>query len=547
MTEKKKWQLGIVLIGLCMTAFYLLHLGGYPLMEPDEGRYSEIPREMLATGDYITPRLNGVEYFEKPVLHYWITAGSFAVFGQTEAAARLWPAVAALLGICFTGWVGRSMFGGRTGTLAAVITGTSLLYIAIGSINILDMPLSLFITAALAFFYQAQRGGSRRWYAAAYLAMALGVLTKGLVAIVLPAGVFFWYAVLTRQWRLLREVLYLPGILLFFVVTAPWFWLVCQANADFFYFFFIREHFLRFATKMHDRYEPFWFFIPYIFLAVFPWTGFLPSLFAKDGIVRRTTSERNRRDIVYLLLWFGVIFLFYSLSDSKLIPYIVPCIPPLALLLAASLRRCEEEKRWLGWGLQGTVTLCVLFAAALIAYAFHSPYGAAGEFLLPGLGVCLPLLVGALAAWLVWKKTRQCAKAALVVAVMAFCFGIGLQQLSGLVAERRTAKYVSAAVAAIRQPGDRVACYGDYLQGMPFYLKERVLLVDYLGELEFGAQHASGAGWFLTKEEFPALWAGEHRLILAVKTNRLKNIFPEGKRRGATEVIVGNYTIITNK
>ena len=174
--------------------------------------------------------------------------------------------------------------------------------------------------------------------------MGFGVLTKGLVAIILPFGILFWYTILTKRPRLFLKLFYLPGILAFLIVTVPWFYLVCQANHDFFYFFFVREHFLRFTTKMHDRFPALVVLIPFVIIGMLPWTGFLLSLFSKKGVIRKTTSQRNRFDIIFLLLWFFIIFIFYSISDSKLVPYIMPCWMPLAILIAASIKTFLKMK-----------------------------------------------------------------------------------------------------------------------------------------------------------------------------------------------------------
>lgn len=246
-----------VVTALAAVLLYLAPLGSYPLMEPDEGRYAEIPREMVESGDFVTPRLNYVKYFEKPVLLYWANAANFMLFGENEFAARLFPALCALGGVFVTAAFGASLYGRRAGFIAGAVTATSLLYFAIGTINITDMPLTFFLTLAFASFYTARTSGRKRWYVVFYLASALAVLTKGLVGVFLPRLVIFVYILLTREWRLFVEPLYLPGLLLFFAACVPWFWLVCRENPDFFRFFFVQEHFLRYTTKMHGRYEPF--------------------------------------------------------------------------------------------------------------------------------------------------------------------------------------------------------------------------------------------------------------------------------------------------
>jgi 4-amino-4-deoxy-L-arabinose transferase-like glycosyltransferase len=321
-SEKRK-RLLVLGIALLILMVYFVPLGRHGLLEPDEGRYAEIPREMIESGDFVTPRLNYVKYFEKPVMLYWMNAASFLAFGENEFAARFPTALCAVLGALITALFCASIFGRRAGAVAGAVTALSLLYFAIGTITLTDMPLSLFMTAALCAFYYGHIKNDRRWFLAFYASVALGLLSKGLVAIVLPGGIIFWYIIFTRKWRLILDALYLPGIALFFVIAVPWFYMVSRENPDFLYFFFIREHFLRYATKIHSRYEPFWFFIPMIPVGLLPWTGFFFSLFSRESVLR-SPDDKNVKDAnIYLLCWFTVIFAFFSFSSSKLIPYFV--------------------------------------------------------------------------------------------------------------------------------------------------------------------------------------------------------------------------------
>lgn len=529
---------------LFLTVIYLLPRPGYPLMEPDEGRYSEIPREMRASGDYVTPRLNGVEYFEKPVLSYWLTAAAQKVFGENEFAGRFWPAVAALLGLAATAALAGAMYGFSTGLTSMLVTGTSLLYLGIGSINILDMPLSAFITWTMTAFWFGEHHKNRHWYLAAYVCMALGVLTKGLVAVLLPAGILFWYIICTKRWKLFRDYLYLPGFIVFFVLTVPWFAAVCWKNSDFFYFFFIQEHFLRYTTRMHERFEPFWYFVPMIIAGVFPWTGFLPGLFARDGVVRQPEGEDGRANVTFLLLWFGVILLFYSLSDSKLIPYVVPCIPPLGIMIASSLRRSVQLGKWLGGTLWTTTALSLIFSVGTVGYCVFGKAVAGNELIALAVTMSAPLTAGAVLA--LYAGTHQETRsAAVMLCFTAMCLSASLQGLFRVVADGRTALPVAKAIAAIRRPGDVVVNYKDYLQGLPFYLKTRVLLVDYRGELMFGSNHPRGQGWFISEDEFLKRWLyGEERLILAISRSRNEDPF---SLTAAVNLDIGNYRILVNR
>ena len=538
-----------IAIIFAILAIYLIPLGSHALIEPDEGRYSEIPREMIESGDFITPKLNYIKYFEKPVLHYWMNAISFMLFGQNEFAARLFTASCAILGIIATGALGSFIFGGASGLLSAIITAFSLLYFAIGTINITDMPLSFFITMALVSFYFAHIGENKKWYLLFYASMALGVLTKGLVAIILPGGVIFCYILITRKWKLFIEALYIPGIILFFLISVPWFWLVCKENPDFFHFFFIQEHFLRYATKMHGRYEPFWFFIPMIPAGLMPWTGFLFSLFSKKSILFSPANKKTKDSNIFLLAWFGVILLFYSLSSSKLIPYIVPCIPPLAILIAADISRMVENKRWHGHALLWNSGIALFFSTAFLAYAFFGDRVPSENTLPIAIKTSLGLLIGPfLALLLSHPKIKNFKAAVTALTLSSLIFIYSLLGVYAIIGETRSTKALSEVIIKEIQPEEIIVSYGEVLQGLPFYTKQRVMLVDYFGELEFGGKQKEGDGWFLTKEEFLPEWINKTRsFILVVEKKRMNLLFPDGNTRETKRIEIGDFIVIFNR
>ncbi|HEX9023662.1 MAG TPA: glycosyltransferase family 39 protein, partial [Geobacteraceae bacterium] len=335
---KKDLSLLAIFLGIA----FFQYLGRIPLMEPDEGRYAEIPREMLERGDFITPFLNYVKYFEKPPLHYWLNALSFSIFGQNEFAARFPGALMGLLTCLITYYAGRQLFCRRSGLFAALILGTSTGFLLQARIDITDLTLTCTLSASLLFFILAAREqGSRKglYYHLFYLCAALAVLAKGLIGIIFPGAIIFLHLAFTRNWRLLREMRPATGIPLFLLVAAPWFVAVSLKNPEFARFFFIHEHFERFLTKVHGRYQPFWYFVPVLAGTMLPWSFFIPSAF--KGIWRgRLSGDGQAR--LYLAIWALFIFIFFSKSDSKLIPYILPVFPPLALLMGSAFSRSMD-------------------------------------------------------------------------------------------------------------------------------------------------------------------------------------------------------------
>jgi 4-amino-4-deoxy-L-arabinose transferase-like glycosyltransferase len=330
---------GLWILLAVFAAGWFCNLGYRHLVKPDEGRYAEIPREMLASGDWLTPRLNGFKYFEKPPLQYWATAAAFSAFGTTEWAARLWPGFTGFLGVLLVFWTGNRLFGPPAGLLGAAVTGSAAIYVAIGHMLTLDMALSFFMSAAVFAFALAQRdaaseGERRRWMLMAWAAAALAVLSKGLIGIALPAGAVALYVLAERDWRLLERLHAFPGALLFLAIAAPWFAAVSAANPEFARFFFIHEHFERFLTREHDRYEPAWYFIPVVLLGILPW---IVALFPALARAWKRSPEARFHASRFLLVWCAVVFAFFSASSSKLGSYILPIFPALGLLVGSAL------------------------------------------------------------------------------------------------------------------------------------------------------------------------------------------------------------------
>ncbi|TMG75174.1 MAG: glycosyltransferase family 39 protein [Betaproteobacteria bacterium] len=245
---------GLWLLLAVFAAVWFCNLGYRHLFKPDEGRYAEIPREMTASGDWLTPRLNGFKYFEKPALQYWATAAAFGAFGQNEWAARLWPGLAGFFGVLLVFWAGNRLFAPPIGLYGALVAASSAMYVLIGHFLSLDMALAFFMSASVFAIALAQRDESgdkerRRWMLAAWAAAALAVLSKGLVGIVLPAGAVVLYVLIERDWKMWTRFHVVPGGLLFLAIAAPWFVAVSLANPEFFRFFFIHEHVDRFLTR----------------------------------------------------------------------------------------------------------------------------------------------------------------------------------------------------------------------------------------------------------------------------------------------------------
>jgi 4-amino-4-deoxy-L-arabinose transferase-like glycosyltransferase len=519
------WKRDLLLLAFGFALLYGPHLGRRALWSPDEGRYAEIPREMVATGDWITPRLNGVKYFEKPPLFYWIEAGALRLFGPAEWALRLAPALFALLGVLAVYAAGRNLFGRQAGLWAGVVLGTSLLWFGLGEAVTLDMAVSAFLTVALLAFLLASREADPRkrrlWIWVFYAAAAFATLTKGLIGIVIPGMVLGAWMLVTRDWknwrdwRLIRLALSPAGIALFLLIAAPWHLLVSRANPEFAWFYFVHEHFLRYTTKVHKRYEPIWFFLPILLAGLLPWTVFLPRAIRNAW---RTTAAavEERRAVLLLLLWAGLVFAFFSLSDSKLVPYILPVVPPLALLLGRDLAAAWESPRR-----RGLAYLVLLLFAGILGTAFlvlpKIPKAAEFADLLGGYAYALAasLLLMGLLPLLLDRMGRP--RAALVAAgvTAALFLSILAASLPPLDASRSVKALARDLLPRLR-PGDEVASYHDYFQDLPFYAGRTVTVAAWRGELDYGMTHEDVSRWMIGEEEFWRRWNGLGRVFLVV-------------------------------
>ncbi|WP_257308791.1 glycosyltransferase family 39 protein [Geothrix fuzhouensis] len=479
----------------------LLPLLVRPLWEPDEGRYAEIPREMLATGDWLTPRVNGVLYFEKPPLQYWLSAISMKLFGLNGAAARLPLALASGLMI-WAAWRLAKRLGARDARWAPFMAATGLLAFVVGQILTLDALFSAFLVAALAAFIEAvarrrEGQGGLGWTLAAFAFMAGAMLTKGLAQAILMGGIlvfslpFAWKDGALRR-AVLRTGFSPLGWLLYLILVTPWFWLVDRANPGHAQFFFIHEHFTRFLTHEHARQgSNNWLLDKLYFLGVLG-VGLLPWLSATVIGLKRTWAfllGRGPRGADHLARWIVgasvVAFLwpvaFFSLSGSKLPPYILPVLVPLAALACAFEREGEEPAalRRMGWELLvlGGIYLvgAAIFRKDLSGFAWMIALGAA----FAGLGL-----------WALRPKGLTASRLMVSIGAALWLLVLTAQTAAG------PGKSV-ADLARLAPPGAQWISYGTYFHGLPFYARTRAVVVAGTGELAYGRDHLVGAErWF---------------------------------------------------
>jgi 4-amino-4-deoxy-L-arabinose transferase-like glycosyltransferase len=515
------WLVWVFGLGIVVTYFSML--AHFALAEPDESRYAEIAREMLDLGDWVTPHLNYVKYFEKPPLIYWLTALSFRVFGMSEFVVRLWPALFGVLGILTAYVVGRSMYGTAVGQIAAALLATAPFYFGISQIVILDMPLSAVMAAALGAFWIAYADARRRRLGVVglYVATAFAVLIKGPVAAILTGGVILSFLVLQGSLRALRWVLSPLGICLFLAIAAPWFVLVSRRNPEFVDFFVIKQHLDRFLRPDEHR-EPLWFFAPLVFAGLLPWSGFV--LFAPRALgrfLRRLVTRRVSPGTLYCVVWSGLIFTFFSLSGSKLATYVLPIFCPLAVLMARFFQ-CVLDRHEVNLLRSGCIALLgvagVSLAAALVsAEVIDAPLM---PMILPrayaGAGV---LVLASIAALILLRRS------AVQPGFAVLLFGMLAVQMVAISGRGIAAQYRPLGLTIRQQAAaqDLVVIYRHYVQGITFYARRRAIMVDGRGELDFGSRQGNQQAFFWdTDGQLLDAWHSDRRVFLVINRSELE-------------------------
>ncbi len=549
------WIKDLLILGFVIGLLFSFMLGSRAFWEPDEGRYVEIPREMVATGNYVTPRLDGVIYLEKPALFYWLESASIKLFGLNQWSMRLWPALLGLFGCLAVYIAGRRLYGRTAGLIAAIVLATDVLYYALARIITIDMPITALLSISMLAFLLGTReppGLRRRGLMWAFYAFAaLALLAKGLIGIVFPGMVIGAWILVRNDWKLLRSI-YLPsGLVLLLAIAAPWHILVARANPTFLHYYFIRQHFERYLTTVAHRYEPVWFFVPITLAGLYPWTAFLFQALRRSWPASWADREQER-DALYLVLWAGLILIFFSLSDSKLIPYILPIFPPLAILIGRYL-----APAWNGSEVPGMrAGLWVLLAAsiALAVLMVAAPAVTAGT---PNIGIYVAMLsryLYAMAATLaagsvvalVFAYRRRPLAALVTTAIMGGLFLSILSSGLPLMNSRNSVKALAMDLKPLLGPHTEVMNYHAYYQDLPAYIGRTVTIVGFKGELAYGTTLENDSAWIINDRTFWKRWQS-HRTIYMLTTRALYRQLRAG-RKGRFRLLAtsGDNVLLTN-
>lgn len=529
---------------------WLYMLGARTLVPTDEGRYAEMAREMVATGDWITLRLNGIKYFEKPPLQNWMNAITFSLFGLGEWQARLWTGLCGLLGIAATAYTGAKVFNRNVGITAGLVLASSFWWAGFGHVNTLDMGLSGMMTLTICGLLLAQRDEAsaterRNAMLIAWAGMALATMSKGLIGFVLPGAVLVIYTGVSRDWAIWTRLHFFKGLLVFFAITTPWFILVWQHNPEHPHFFFIHEHWQRFTSKVHHREGAWYYFFPMLIVGIIPWLGLLVQGLAQG--FKRTTSRFQAPQM--LLIWTVFIFFFFSISGSKLPSYILPIFPSIALLIALQLEKLPTKS------LQVTAILLALLGLVAVFLVHKLPTATTDTYAMPLYKAAMPwsyvaalvaLIGGGLALWLA-KRNQQWTIVTLAVA--GFLAGQAAFLATSQWGDYSAGIKHVAAIQAELTPETTIYTVGKYEQSLPFYLQRTLVMVEHADELEFGLGIQPEL-WIPKREDFVQQWrdkSAKGQVAIAILRPEL---YPEFVQQQLPMRIIGQdpkRIIVTNQ
>lgn len=470
--KKNDVILDIFWLTLGLGFLFLFFGSDHSLLNPDESRYSEIAREMLASGDYITPRLNGIIFFDKPILYYWQQALSMQWFGVNEWALRFFPSLYGILGCICVYITGHLLFNRTAGIYSALLLASSPFYFLASHYANMDLEVAVLITACLTCFLLAMQDAftkHRSWLLyLSYAFSALAILTKGLIGIVFPMMIIGAWILGSKRWKIIKQMHLVTGLLLIAVIVSPWFYLVQQANPNFFHYFFTIQHFERFLTSDFNSQSPAWFYLPVVLFGIFPWTLLLiPSLV---HAVRRIKQDPN---ILFLLLWPCLIFIFFSIPKSKLIGYILPVVPPLMIITGQYL--AEHIKYSTNWIIRITLFCNLGIAVALFCVPYLPMFAKSPPIHKPMIILGMTLLICTLI--IAYCNFRKSSTATWHTMISATFVSLLTLTLIMPMLPIPTNKPLINAVQALQKPDDKIVNYFHYFYDVPLYSQKTVTLV----------------------------------------------------------------------
>ncbi len=397
----------LIIIAVLALVTILWGIGSVPLFDPDEPVYAETAREMIKYSDYLSPRIFDNYWYDKPPMYYWLVAASIGIFGDGEAAARFPAALMAVATSVMLYFSVSNIFSERAGFWSAIVLTTCVEFFYLGKAAVTDTTLLFFMTAALLCYLH-------KWYWVMYIAMALATVTKGPIGIVFPGAIIFLHLLVTGNLREILKMHVIRGLAVYFAIAAPWYYLMYQVHGMEFINTFLGFHNLtRFTTPEHPDRVLWWYYLPVIILGMFPWTGMLVQS------VRASISEASSDDLLkmsFFNIWWVFVLLFFSISQTKLVSYILPMFPALAIIIGWNIARLESLRgeNLLSWVI-GTVVMFGLLGAGWFIGGQQLPE----VFLETSVLSAITLVIGIVTVWFLWRE-RDVVFAGYLHAAMGF-------------------------------------------------------------------------------------------------------------------------------
>ncbi|MBN1567594.1 MAG: glycosyltransferase family 39 protein [Acidobacteria bacterium] len=457
----------LILLAFISVGSLFFRIGSLPLSGADEPRYARIAQEMYQRGDWITPSLEGKPWLEKPPLYYWITIPFHAVFGDSETAARLGPALCAFITALAIFWLGSKLGTKLAGLMGASILLTSLGFAGYARSASTDMPFTCCFSLAMAILAAAIERDIGLKVLVAYFFLGLAILAKGPVALILAIGIGLFYWLLSERRGILHRWHAATGALIIAAVSIPWFWLAFKQNGyAFISTFFINHNLARFVTDIHHHSQPFYFYLPVLVLLIFPWSGWLFMLVSKSAVNELRRWREWNPCMVFLACWFLVPIFFFSFSDSKLAGYILPSFPPLASILGIRISRWIE-----GFPqpakLRAGVVLNLLFSVAMAIAAplyFQKEYGRNWEI---GLLLSFAILIPAVFAF---GFRANCKRAFQITVLQGLIVLITVAQFAfPVLGAYHSTKEIAQLALQSRRKGESLATYRFFHHSLHYY------------------------------------------------------------------------------
>ena len=458
--------------------FLLLFLNGSLLItDTVESNYALTAKEMVLSGNWISPQIYGHFWYDKPIMAYWLIASGFKLFGFTEFGARFFPAVTGLLGLLLATWGGKKLYSEKVGFYSGVILLTTIQFFLISKSVFTDGALFFFFIGVLLFFYLAYASANKNYYYGTYAFSALATLTKGPIGFLLPGLIIVLFFLWERNWQELRKVKIITGTLLFLAIAGPWYIAMTYLHPDFIGSFLGTHNFLRATQSEHPRDNVIYYYLVINILAFSPWIGFVPGML--KNLVRKADkwvipAAREK----FLLLWVFVVFFFYQNMATKYITYTYPILLPLAYLVAAYFGKEKERLSVKTILIYNAVFFGILSAAAQWIKENKPELVNDVDQIFMLATVCFLLYVGV--CIVIWQRGKNSLTAITVIAVGGFLFNVAATKIIAQPLLHLRSAHAAAVYLQEYVPLDTyIVSFGQYPTSAVFYSGRKIVrLID---------------------------------------------------------------------